>query len=370
MGTSGSRLWRRYVTWLGLAAVLILPAALAATLSLGGGPPTQAAVTTAPTADCAAAFLPTLGGRFGTVLAADQHGVAVGAATDAAGVSHPVRWRDGRPERLATGTAGAVAVATNARGEVIGTGRSDTAVGWVWSHGVTTRLKADADEAAVPTAINDRGVIVGALSENQGAGGTVRNENENEQAALWGSASAAPITLRPLPGDQGAHAFAVDNHGRVGGVSAGIRFRPVIWHADGRPTALPDLGGGYGAVRSLSDTGSALGDAVGADGRDHPVVWDRAGQITGLELPPGSRSGRAEAILGNGVIIGTAEVPVPGGFRTRAVRWERPDAVALLPTAPDTGSTAAGALDATTYVGYSTDAVGGKHPVIWRCRKE
>ena len=321
-------------------------------------------------ASCSTAPLTTLGGLFGQAVAANQLGLAVGAATDAAGTSHAVLWRSDVPQRLVTGAAESIAVAVSARGDVVGTGRSETdAFGWVWSRGVTTRLKAEHDRVAVPSAINDRGLIVGALAENGGAHGTVPNEDENEQAALWESATVAPAELSPLPGDDGGYAFAVDNHGRVGGMSAGTRFRPVIWGADRAPHALPDLGGGYAAVRALSDSGVAAGDAVGTDGRDHPVMWDRAGRIIDLGLPAGAGSGQAQAILRDGVIVGTVEVPMPGGgSQSQAVQWLRPGAFVLLPPArAGAASSAAGATDATSLVGTVMDADGGRHPVRWRC---
>jgi len=332
--------------------------------------PRQVAAVSPRQASCSTAPLATLGGLFGQVVAGNQQGLAVGAATDPTGVSHAVLWRSDVPQRLATGAAESIAVAVNARGDVVGTGRSEAdAFGWVWSRGATTRLKVEHGHVAVPSAINERGLIVGALAESPGAHGTIPNADENEQAALWVSATAAPTELSPLAGDDGGYAFAVDNHGRVGGMSAGTRFRPVIWGTDGTIRALADLGGGYAAVRALSDSGLAAGDAVGTDGRDHPVLWDRTGRIIDVGLPAGARSGQARAILRNGVIVGTAEVPMPGGgFRSQGVQWLAPGAFLVLPSASDgMASSTAGATDTTDFVGYSMDGAGGRHPVRWRC---
>jgi hypothetical protein len=362
----------RAVWFRGLALAVVVPVSFVVVATRLGPPSMADAPAVAPTvvvAGCADAGLPTLGGLFGQAVAANQRGIAVGTATDAAGASHAVVWRSGHVSRLSTGTTDGAATGVNTAGDVIGTGRvGTTPVGWVWSRGATTRLSADPDESATPSAINDRGLVVGALSENEGTEGEVAGQNENEQAAFWQSASASPTVLRPLAGDQGGSAFAVDNRGRIGGVSAGTGFRPVIWDAGRSPHALAGLGGGYGAVRALADSGLAVGDAVSADGVDHPVRWDASGRITQLDLPAGARSGQALAILPDATVLGVADVPLPGGgVQKQAVRWTASSA-ALLST-PERQSTSApgGATDATSYVGYRTDAVGGRHPVLWRC---
>jgi hypothetical protein len=353
----------------GIALVVVILTAVMLTATATEAPASPA-IAGAPTAGCDVLPLPTLGGLFGQVMAANRRGLAVGTATDRAGADTAVLWQSGRVRPLSTGTAGGVAVAVNDRGDVVGRGRVNaTPVGWMWSNGVAVRLKADGDEIAVPAAINDSGLIVGALSENEGTEGEVAGANEDEQAALWPGAAAAPVVLAALPGDRGAQALAVDGRGRIGGLSAGARFRPVVWDSQRRVHALADLGGGYAAVRALADSGPAAGDAVAADGTDHPVLWDAAGRISTLELPAGARSGQATAILPDGTVIGTADVMVAGGgVQKQAVRWTKAGSVALLSTSDDrAGSAAGGAADATSYVGYRTDPVGGRHPVLWRC---
>jgi len=208
---------------------------------------------------------------------------------------------------------------------------------------------------------------VGVLSPAEGGPAEASEhagEDDGDWAARWASPSSRPVVLSPLPGDQAAHAFVVDGSGRAAGVSQGARFTPVVWEVSGEPRALPTLGGGYGIVRGLSDSGVAVGDAVRADGADHAVMWDAAGRITDLSLPSGARSAKAEAILPNGVIAGTAELPVPGGWRTQAVQWTTPGAVRLLPSA---AGAAANAGHSTTVVGYRADDASGRHPTLWRC---
>ncbi len=372
MGTQmdRSRVAVRWATRAGpvAAALILLPllATKSSVLAVPAGPPPIAA-------GCSVQALGTLGGLFGNAVAVNRQGVAVGIADDAKGVAQPVLWRGRTPQRLITGLSGSVPLAVNAAGQVIGTG-VDTAkgspAGWAWSRGRATRLKAHEDRVAWPEAINDHGVIVGVLLPDEGGPAEASGhagEDENDWAAVWPSPSSEPVVLSPLRGDQGAHAFAVDGRGRAAGVSQGAKFTPVVWEASGQPRALPTLGGGYGIVRGLSDSGVAVGDAVRADGADHAVMWDAAGRITDLGLPSGARSAKAETILPNGVIVGTAELAVRGGgWRTQAVHWTAPGAIQVLPSA---AGAAANAGDSTTVAGYRADGAGGRHPTLWRCER-
>jgi uncharacterized membrane protein len=320
-------------------------------------------------ARCDVRTLGTLGGLFGNALAVNRRGIAVGTADDAHGVAQPVIWRDTVPERLSTGLAHSIPLAVNAAGQVIGSGVDASPSGWVWSQGRTTRLSVRDHRIARPEAINDRGVVVGALSPDEGPSGLAREEageDENDWAAMWLSPSSEPTVLSPLQGDQGAHAFAVDANGRVGGISQGVSTRPVIWDRPEHPRALPTLGGGYGIVRALGAGGVAVGDAVRGDGGYHAVRWDSAGRITDLGLPAGARLARAEAILPDGVIVGTAELPAAGGWQTQAVQWTAPGAVQALPSAAAPGA-AANAAQAVTIAGYRADGAGGRHPTLWQC---
>jgi uncharacterized membrane protein len=348
-----------------IAAILALGSVVAGA-SVLTGPDRRPAVV----ARCDVRALGTLGGLFGNAMAVNRQGIAVGIADDARGVAQPVMWRDTTPRRLATGLAGSIPLAVNAAGQVIGTGvdaKEGSPSGWVWSKGRTTRLSVRDHGIARPEAINDRGVVVGALSPDEGTSDETTEgpgEDENDWAAMWPSPSSKPTVLSPLQGDHGAHAFAVDGNGRVGGISQGVATRPVIWDGPGHPRALPTLGGGYGIVRALGEDGVAVGDAVRADGGYHAVLWDSAGRITDLGLPAGARLAKAEAILPNGVIIGTAELPMADGWHTQAVQWPAPGAVQVLPS---TTGAAANAAEAVTVAGHRADGAGGRHPTLWRC---
>lgn len=368
MGSLWPRAPRRWAVGItgAITAILALASAMAGASVLvgpGSSPPVVAR--------CEVRTLGTLGGLFGNAMAVNRHGVAVGIADDAHGVAQPVIWRETTPERLTTGLARSIPRAVNAPGQVVGTGvqaGASSPSGWVWSQGHTTPLSVRDHRIARPEAINDRGVVVGALSPDEGPSKEAEEpgEDENDWAAMWPSPSSKPVVLSPLQGDQGANAFAVDANGRIGGTSQGVSTRPVIWDRPDHPRALPTLGGGYGIVRALGDNGVAVGDAVRADGGYHAVLWDAAGRITDLGLPAGARSAKAEAILPNGVITGTAELPRADGWHTQAVQWTAPGAVQALPSTTETGA-AANAAQALPVAGYRADGAGGRHPTLWRC---
>jgi YD repeat-containing protein len=340
------------------------------------GPPgagTSRAVppTAQPLTSCTSQDLPTLGGRYGNATAAASNGDVVGVASDTAGTAHAVLWRAGKLQRIRTGLAGSVPAGINAHGDVVGNSPDgENTVGWVWSGQQTVRLRGVGELAALPAAISNSGIIAGALEPTEGTpgeGGNKPDTPEDEQAAMWLSPTSPAQMLAPLPGDQGAHAFAVGAHGQIGGVSEGAVFRPVVWDQAGKPHPLPGLGGGYGIVRAFGPGGVAVGDVVAKDGTDHAVMWDAAGRLTDLGLPAGSRTAQATGVLPGGVVVGTARVPAPGGgVLTQAVRWPKPGQPQLLAgQGPDV---VAGAAPARAAVGYRADAKGGRHPVMWRCK--
>jgi hypothetical protein len=353
----------------GAATLAASTAASPGPARFGAGP--SAATTTA---SCTIRRLGTLGGRYGNVTAAAANGDAAGIADNAAGVPEPVLWGSGGPARIGTGLVSSVPTGLNTRGDVVGNSSSgENTIGWAWTRHRVILLRGLRGLSANPAAISNRGVIAGALDTTEGLpdeGGTTPGGSENEQAAVWRSAAGPPQKLAPLPGDQGGNAFAVDGGGRVGGVSEGARFRAVIWDRAGRPRALPGLGGGYAAVRAFGPHGLAVGDAVAVDGTDHPVAWDTAGRITDLGLPPGSRTAPATAVLLGGVVVGTAQMPVPGGgVVAQAVRWVRAGHPELLGGRTGMEQTVVVGASARSAAGFLADAKGGRYPVMWRCER-
>ena len=352
-----------------LLVAAIVTAVGAPALASAGALAASSGSSAAPAATCVGQALPTLGGPYGDAIAAATNGDVTGIASNTSGASQAVLWHAGKVQQIPTGLTGSVPAGINSHGDVVGNApNGENTVGWVWSGNRTVRLRGTGDLTALPAAISNGGVIVGALettegtpSEGDGKPGTA----ENEQAAVWRSPTGPPQILAPLPGDQGAHAYAVGSDGRIGGVSEGTVFRPVIWDQAGKPHELPGLGGGYGIVRAFGPGGIAVGDVVAKNGMDHAVMWDASGRITDLGLPQGSRIAQATGVLPGGAVVGTAQVPAPGGgVVTQAMQW---------PTAghpqPVTEQQPTAVTDAAPQaaVGYRADAKGGRHPMMWRC---
>ena len=111
--------------------------------------------------------LGTFGGRFGTALDVNNHGVVVGAAYDAANVAHAFVYDGGAIRQLFPGETGnSQAVAINDHGTIIGW-REGIGSAFIYDNGVVTMIEQIPEVRAggwswlVPTGINDRGWITG-----------------------------------------------------------------------------------------------------------------------------------------------------------------------------------------------------------------
>jgi hypothetical protein len=360
---------------LALPAVLTLAAAAVAVPTLSqrwtASDRAQASVLAA---SCTGVDLGTLGGRYGSAVATSASGDVVGVADDGSGVSHPVVWHNGPPAQLNVGLSNAVPSGINNSGAVVGVGVDATGIptGWQSAAGRVVRLTVASGMSAFPAAISNSGVIVGAVVDSE-HGSDGPGADAPEQAVEWPSAAAAAKVLRPLPGDIGAHAFAVNSAGVVGGVSEGSQFTPVFWDASGAVHALPGMGGGWGAVLDVADNGEAVGGGAAPGGTNQPLRWDTASRVRHT-LPPlaSARGGLARGVSA-AATVGQVDSPVAGGgVRSQAVRWSPQGVPQLL--APLSGqavsgvSATANAADTTgAAVGYSADSKGGHRPTEWRC---
>jgi uncharacterized membrane protein len=365
----------------GLVAALLLASPLGASWRLNtaavdaaSSPRLVAASSSAP---CSPLLLPTAGGPYGNATAVSPSGrYTVGIADDAAGHSQPVLWRNGSVIRLKTHLPGSIPVAVNDSGQVVGSApkaATEGTQGWYWSNGRTALLPVPSDTGAVPEAISATARIAGALVPNEDVEDTSAADG-SAQAATWRSPTSAPTLLEPLAGAAGAHAFTINDSGSVAGISFNSATTPVIWGGDGRPRALQELGGGWGVVRGLDDSGAAVGDAALPDGTDRAVRWDDQGRAKDLGAAVGGPGSLAQSISESGVVVGRARMGNPRqGYRSHAIRWNAAGSPQILPPAsttvgPGTAAIAEGMTRAGDVVGYTTDALDGRHPTEWRCR--
>jgi hypothetical protein len=357
---------------------------LAAVAALGGSGivPSAAAPAAGPvTVSCVTIRLASLGGGHGNATAVSSTGVAVGIADNAALRSHPVLWRNGTVTRIRTTLVGAVPVAVNKQGVVVGTAfdpRSQLPVGWYWNGQRVGLLPTDPGDAAFPSAIDDLGRVVGAVAsdEDQADGNVV---DDVERAAYWPSVFSLPRVLGPLAGDEGAHAFAIRGQ-TIGGVSSGDTFTPVVWDLAGRPKALRSNGDGAGAVHTFTTAGLPAGEAVLPGLGLRAVRWDRMRRPHVLPGVGSEAESTVTSAAGGMLTGGRRERSAGQGGRQTALVWRAKRAFILQPLQPlrpargpvlrgvgAMGAAASATTKGTVIVGYSTSEDGTRFPTAWRC---
>lgn len=229
----------------------------------------------------------------------DSH-VAVGRLSTA-DRTRPVRWgADGRATelRLPAKAVGGVATAINARGEIAGhvfvPGEKTRAVRWDTA-GRVHELGSLGGAFSEPTAINDRGTVIGQATDRAGEWKAVRSVRGKKFEAL------------PSQGI-GARSVSVNNADVVVG---NVKDHAVRW--DGATTTelgvLPGTGRVF--VSGVNDAGTAVGTSD-----ERAVTWDARGRVTALPLPAGVDTTRPIAINATGSVAGDA-----GSSRTWPVRW-------------------------------------------------
>jgi probable HAF family extracellular repeat protein len=206
---------------------------------------------------------------------------------------------------LFSGEASALGV--NDRDDIVGNVGAPYATRW--SAGKLTFLDKPGADWTTATAINDRGVVVGAL-QRQPNGTTWR-------AVLWAKGARRDLGFNGYPS-------AVNDHGVVvGTASAGASKDYAFRWSNGRLTSLARYG-----VRTGNPHVSDVNEAGQIAGTDAAGPFRLTG--TRLERPPaGSGMTDAAAITERGDVIGTRSV---GGVGWEAVIWTRAGAVRSLGT--------------------------------------
>lgn len=135
--------------------------------------------------------------------------------------------------------------------------------------------------------------------------------NGNSDLRGWIRSNAGSVVTLPSTGYGFVTPTGVNNSGTVvghanNGVSTALRWAS----GSSEPTALQDLGGGFGRAWAVNNNGYAVGEAYvpGQNFINHAVMWDPAGNIIDIHAAAGLTFGTSRAIdinSSNWVLAGT-----------------------------------------------------------------
>jgi uncharacterized membrane protein len=292
----------------------------------------------------------------GYVYNSDRHDSFAGYGVDADGRSRPLVWHDGAVTVLdAPGSVGAVAQDVNSRGDVVGLvyGEDIPTHGVLWRGGQVIDLPSlPGGDFAVPTAINDAGLIVGYAA---GA--------DASHAVAWSAQS--PQSIQDLGVVAGsAYLTDVSEQGTVVGwtESTGEEWQQQAIAGTVRE-GLKTLPGPVSGTNSIARAAAGpyiVGSAVLPSGSQYlgtAVVWGP----TGLRALPGTQAD-VRAVNAQGTAVGFDSSLGP-------VIWVGDDEQQLPALAAGSPFSTAPtvATDNNTAAGISADEQGRSRPVTWSC---
>jgi probable HAF family extracellular repeat protein len=246
--------------------------------------------------------LGTLGGESSYATAINDRGWVVGRSQVADGSYHGFLWRHGRMTDLGTLSPTDI----NNPGQIVGL-RDDLPGAHLWTAGRLLDLGSLGGDSTYPTAINDRGQVVGMSATPDRSdvpflwsGGVMRevplgtvSDIDNRGRVSGGRPAGvggfhASVWHRGVVTDLGAAAFDRSNTSRINdrGWVIGWTFSPerdergTLWR-DGTMTDVGTLGGSRTHLVAVNDRGVILGFSQTSAGTDHPARWHR-GVLTDL----------------------------------------------------------------------------------------
>jgi probable HAF family extracellular repeat protein len=320
-----------------IAAVLLAVAAAAA--GAGTGHDTRAF------ADYRVANLQSLGGTSSVGFSVNDRGWVAGRSNLPGNQTrHATLWRNGVLTDLKTlGGANSAVLwpVKNLRGIVTGiaqtnepdplnekwscgfffpaaTGRGTRCLGFKWQNGVMTRLPTLGGTHGFATGSNNLGQTTG-WAENTVHDPTCELPQVLQfRAVVWGPRLDQIRELQPLPGDTATAATAINDHGRVIGISgicdqAAGRFSAihnVVWDNGAPPVDIGDFGGvAWNTPMALNQQGAVVGfaNASAADGGNldpRAFLWTESQGIQPLGALPGDVTSQALGINEWGQVVG------------------------------------------------------------------
>jgi probable HAF family extracellular repeat protein len=260
-----------------------LVALASATLVLVAGVPGRAPAAAVGTADRTLRLIRlNSGGAQGVVVDSNARGQILGYLADA-GPIRPVLWRrDGTP--VAIGVPGGYPHGLNDRGDVL----VETSL---WSNGRVTPVAHPSRTVSVSD-VNNRRQVVGSL--------TTDFPQHTRTAFRWQNGQF--IELHGPEGKNTAAAAVNDRGDVLGGVSEpfGPTVDIFVWR-DGAMSLL-GLSGEQGNAEDINDRGQVIGNRYGDSGT-HPFIWQR-GTMTDLMADRPNLNGSAADINNAGDVVG------------------------------------------------------------------
>jgi uncharacterized membrane protein len=359
-------------------AAAVMFAAPLATAAHAAGAAAASGHATAPTASRPATGrscrptvtqLPDLGHGGGAV--SFSGGTIVGEVTDARGSSHPAIWRRGHLHVIQTpAIRNGGANYINARGQIVGFADNYTKAWELYRSRITILPDVPGSHADYARRINNRGQIVGA------AGNLALTRT---LAARWDSASAAPVLLRPQPGDAFSFSKGINDRGWVAGDTDEADGTPhaAVWSPAGH---IHVFAGAYGprspgALFEINDAGTSAGESAQVSGlADEATIWSRSGVPAGLGFFLGLNQSTAFGLSGTGYVSGESSLfdYAHGAFlAVHAFVWPGHGPLLTLPVPHLLYARSVSAVhqigDNGTVVGAAGPVNGVVHAYVWTC---
>lgn len=231
--------------------------------------------------------------------------------------------------------------------------------------GTVRRLGTLGGFAAISTAINARGVVVGQADT------AVFEPNGLAVSLAFVADEDGMRSLGTLPGYVNSQAYGLNDRGEVVGWTYNTNpitgatvpnFRGFLVDRAGIMHDLGTLGGATAIARDISDSGRIVGGSRIADGRNRAFLYDHG---TMTELPSlGGVFDEATGINERGWMVGSAVYPGQPNAR-RAVLW-RDGGIEDLGTLGGTTARAWRINERGDVVGQARTSSGQTHAFLWR----
>jgi len=305
--------------------------------------------------DCTVTRLPTDGIRKAVVTGGDSSGQwQIGQTYPPGRGQSLVVWKDGElVDEIKINGSNPSLQDINSRGDVVAVVDERP---YAYSAGRTTRLAGGAGSTA---AINDAGVVVGALGSGSG-----------NRPVRWSSVTARPQSLPTPAGSGPGVAVDVDEAGNVLGAIdiEGRQSTGYLWLADGtaRQMPMPEMDGRRADMFWPAAIRNGWVVGQGAVGTPDPtaLAFFRYQIATNRYERLPTASGDPTRVAANGWVLGQAELPVI----TNAA-----GATTVLPKYPKAKGrqdyiVASYSDDGLVAAGYAVGSDIQNQPLLWRCR--